>query len=138
MYRPLTRSEEEMPTRARVLALLEDRARGLLYYKIERLTDGQQAEVPEQRLSAADEPARATSTRERSEPPAEGKRDAPLGDPGRRAAGGAGLLEGDTQGLRDQLHALHDAVKIHKQLEEQRLAASEAKHTAHTRTTSAR
>ena len=130
MYHPLDRSGEEIPTRARVLQLLED-AQQAFYYKIERLTDGQRASVPEQRLSAVDEPARATSVRGRSELPVEGKQDAPLDGPGRRAAGGAGLLEGDHQGLGDQLLALRNAVKIHKQLEEQRLAASEAKHTAH-------
>ena len=119
MYHPPKRGEEEMLTRVRVIALLVDEDRGLLY-TIERLTDGQQADVPEQRLSAAAEPARATSTQERNEPPMEGKRDAPPGGPGHRAAGGAGLLEGDHQGLGDQLLALRNAVKIHKQLEEQR------------------
>ena len=92
MYRPPGRGEEEMPTRARVVAILQDGDRGLFYYKIERLTDGQQAQVPEQHLSAADGPARASSARGRSEPPAEGKRDASQGDPGRRAAGGAERL----------------------------------------------
>ena len=40
-------------------------------------------------------------------------------------------MEDNTRGLRNQLHALQDAVKLHEQLEKQRLAASEAKLTAH-------
>ena len=131
MYRPPGRGEEEMPTRARVVAILQDGDRGLFYYKIERLMDGHQGQVPEQHLSAADGPARASSARGRSEPPAEGKRDAPQGDPGRRAAGGAEPMGGGAQGVRDQLHNLHDAVRLHEQLEQQRLAANEARLTAH-------
>ena len=98
MYHPLDRSGEEIPTRARVLKLLVDDQQ-VFYYKIERLNDGQRAEVPEQRLSAAGEPARAISARVRSEPPVEGKRDASLDGPGRRAAGGAEPPKDNTRGL---------------------------------------
>ena len=40
-------------------------------------------------------------------------------------------MGGGAQGVRDQLHNLHDAVRLHEQLEQQRLAANEARLTAH-------
>ena len=40
-------------------------------------------------------------------------------------------MGGGAQGVRDRLHNLHDAVRLHEQLEQQRLAANEARLTAH-------